>query len=275
MYRRVLLLLDLEGVNHVKGEPYLGLTKGSEQWCVAVEQALLEVNAAADALFAAGVQTVGLWDNHGGGGNIDPSRLDPRITFCVPDKGAPRLSFARGVYDCICFFGYHAMEGTLGAVLAHTISSKTVQHYKLNGSHIGEVDLHAYIAAELDISCVFFAAGNVACAQATRSLPHIVTVTTKYEISRNEAEFRQNEDLLDEIRTKVVEAIHQQVTPKKLSYPVKMEKSFKRTEDAAAYLARVLKHGISAEHPVDDVLGRDAHTVLATVNSFLEFDRCI
>ena len=73
MYRRVLFALDLEGVNNVVGEPYVGLSRSSEQGQIAIRQAVLEVNAAADALFAAGVETVGLWDNHGGGGNIDPA----------------------------------------------------------------------------------------------------------------------------------------------------------------------------------------------------------
>ena len=31
MHKRVLLLLDLEGVNNVVGEPYSGLSKGTEQ----------------------------------------------------------------------------------------------------------------------------------------------------------------------------------------------------------------------------------------------------
>lgn len=37
MYKRVLLALDMEGVNNVTGEPYSGLSKGSEQWYVARE----------------------------------------------------------------------------------------------------------------------------------------------------------------------------------------------------------------------------------------------
>ena len=31
MFKRILLLLDLEGVNNVKGEPYSGLAKGTEE----------------------------------------------------------------------------------------------------------------------------------------------------------------------------------------------------------------------------------------------------
>ena len=55
MTKRILIALDLEGVNNVAGEPYSGLYKGSEGWETARRQAALEVNAAACALFASGV----------------------------------------------------------------------------------------------------------------------------------------------------------------------------------------------------------------------------
>ena len=58
--KRVLLALDLEGVNNVVGEPFLGLSLESPQWYVAREQAVLEINAAADALFKAGIEKIGL-----------------------------------------------------------------------------------------------------------------------------------------------------------------------------------------------------------------------
>ena len=63
MYKRVLLLCDLEGVNHVVGGPYEGLLKGTEQWEVARRQAALELNAAADALYEAGAEIVGAEDH--------------------------------------------------------------------------------------------------------------------------------------------------------------------------------------------------------------------
>ena len=51
MYRRILLLCDLEGVNRVVGEPYHGLGRGTEEWEIARRQAAKELNAAADALY--------------------------------------------------------------------------------------------------------------------------------------------------------------------------------------------------------------------------------
>ena len=265
MYKRVLLALDLEGVNHVIGEPYNGLERDTEQWKVARAQAVLEVNAAAEALFEAGVEVVGLWDNHGDGNNVDPCALDPRITLISLNLKNPRMYFADGYYDCICFFGYHAMEGTLGGVLAHTMSSKTVQYYKLNGRYIGEVDMDAYIAAAKGIPARFFAGGDIACKQAKRVVNEIVTVITKTELSRNEAIFRDNGELLADIKKAIVQAVKTEAEPHPLCFPATFEKSFKRVEDAAKYLKRLRTSGLHAEYLADDILGKDAHTVVSTI----------
>lgn len=274
MYKKTLIALDLEGINNVKGVPYEALSKDTDEWKIARKQGALEVNAAADALFGAGADVVALWDNHGGGHNIDPADIDPRITLLDPDLSKPRMYFADD-YDCVCYFGYHAMEGTLGGVLAHTMSSKTVQFYKLNGKYIGEIDMDAYIAAAHGKPSVFFCAGDIACAQAKRAVSGITIVVTKHEISRNEADFRNNSELFDEIREKIVSAVKSSHDYKTLSFPAVFEKSFKRVEDADKYLNRLKSRGVDADYLSDEVMGKDAHTVQSTVHNISEFIACI
>ena len=275
MYRRILFALDMEGVNNVVGTPYTGLTTDNEQYHVAIRQAALEVNAAADALFEAGVERIDLWDNHGGGNNVIPESIDQRVNIISVDLSRPRMYFAENDnYDCIFYFGYHAMEGTLGGVLAHTMSSKAVQYYKLNGKHIGEIDMDTYIAASHSVPSVFFAGGDIACAQAKKAVPDIVTVITKKEISRNEAVFRDNSELFSEIREKIVEAVSKDISYKTLDFPCTVEKSFKRVEDAEAHILRLEKIGIKGEYLCDEVLGKDAHTVVATAENIVEFIGC-
>lgn len=275
MYKRVLLALDLEGVNNVVGEPYMGLSKDTEQWEIARRQAALEVNAAADALFSAGVEKVGLWDNHGARRNLDPADLDPRILLLSEELCAlPRLSFLAGEYDCVCFFGYHAMEGTLGGVLAHTMNSKIVQFYKINGRYVGEVDIDAYITASHGLPCRFFAGGDVACRQASRSIPHLVTVVTKTELGRNRAIFRSNEELLSEIGREIVKAVSAEGEVRTLAFPATLEKSFKRVEDAEIYLQRLKSYDIDADYPDDEILGKDGHTVVARLRNAQDLVKC-
>lgn len=274
--KRVLLALDLEGVNNVVGEPFLGLSPESPQWYVAREQAVLEINAAADALFKAGIEKIGLWDNHGKGENVDPEKLDPRIILIKP-KHRPRMAFAKDQYDCICYFGYHTMEGTLGGVLAHTMNSKDYQFYKINGKYVGEVDMDAYLAAHYGMPSLFFAAGNIACKQAQRAVPDIVTVITKEELSRNSANFRDNNELLKDIRQNIVKAVlnSEKVGMKQMTFPCVVEKSFKRVENAAIYLEGLLKSGIDADYLDDEILIKDAHTVRSVIHSIEEFQICI
>ena len=274
MKKRILIACDLEGVNNVVGEPYSGLTKESEQWMVAKRQAALEINAAAEALFELGVDCVDLWDNHGGGNNIDVADLNPRVKLLNCEREKQRMYFV-GEYDCVIYFGYHAMEGTLGGVLAHTMNSKMIQYYKLNGKYIGEVDMDAYIAASYGVPSCLFVGGDIACAQASRAVPGIVTVVTKHELSRNEAIFRDNDELFADIKAKVSEAIEKDIPMYLLTYPAVMEKSYKRVEDAAKYLERLLASGIEADYLSDEILGKDAHTVQSTVYRIEDFIRCI
>ena len=274
MYKRILLALDLEGVNRVVGEPYSWLFKGSEQWAIAVEDAARELNAAAKALLDAGAEQVDVWDTHNNGNNLRPEHLDARVGLISHDPKFPRMGFAKGQYDCLCFFGYHSMEGTLGGVLSHTMNSNTIQFYKLNGRYIGELDMDVAIAASHGIPCRFFAGGDIACVQARRTVPDIVCVETKKELGMNEAIFRA-EDLYDEISQRIVEAVSAEGACRPLKFPAVLEVSFKRVEDAAKYLKGRVKRGYTAEHPVDAILGRDAHTVAVSVRNIDDFIACI
>ena len=111
----------------------------------------------------------------------------------------------------------------------------------------------------------FFAGGDLTCKQAKRAINEIVTVTTKKEISRNEAIFRDNDELLEDIRKTIVKAVQTYAEPHPLPMPATLEKSFKRVEDAAKYLSRLRSLGINADYLDDDVLGKDAHTVVSEI----------
>ena len=106
-------------------------------------------------------------------------------------------------------------------------------------------------------------------------MPHIKTVITKKELSRNEAIFRDNDELFAEIKKEIIEAVNESAPVKKLSFPAQMEKSFKRVEETAYYLLKLQENNITAQYLTDDVLGYDAHTVKATVNNIDEFILCI
>ena len=118
---------------------------------------------------------------------------------------------------------------------------------------------------------VFYVGGDLSCKQASASVPGIVTVTTKEELSRNKANFRNNDELLAEIKEKICIAAETKLNLKKFTFPLVFEKSFKRVEDAERFLARLHNRGIVADYLTDEILGKDAHMVVSTVHNIGEF----
>jgi D-amino peptidase len=72
------------------------------------------------------------------------------------------------------------MAGTPNAPLAHTYSSKTVEHYKLNGAPVGEFGMRAYMAGTLfDVPVAFLSGDDKAVVEAQALVPDLVGVATK------------------------------------------------------------------------------------------------
>jgi len=264
---KYLIALDLEGVGGVVGVPYSGLTKESEAWYQAREQAVLEVNCVARALFDTGAELVALWDNHGGGENLDYSQLDERIKLVLRDKSKLRQTFTEDYgFDAMYFIGYHAMEGTIGAVLAHSWNSSKFQYFKINGKPAGEIVMDKYFAAENGYAPVFFAGDDKACLEAREAVPGIITVETKKGISRNKAIFRPNDELLPKLYEKAKLAAKLTPEPEKLLFPIRLEVRYTRMEDAEKALEAGLAMGIRCRYE------NDAHTVIYRLENINQLD---
>ena len=108
-----------------------------------------------------------------------------------------------------------------------------------------------------------------------RAVSDIVTVTTKTELGRNKAIFRDNDELFADIKKDIVQAVKTVSTTHQLQFPATFEKSFKRVEDANKYLIRLRSMGICADYPYDEILGKDAHTVVSTIYEIGDFIKCI
>ena len=123
--KNYLILLDLEGVHGVVGEPYKGLEPDCADYFVATENAVKEINAVVKALFEEGADNVYVWDNHGSGTNIDFSKVDKRAKKAIFNyTPTTRMDFIKDLnLTANIFLGYHSMEGSLNGVLAHTYDS--------------------------------------------------------------------------------------------------------------------------------------------------------
>ena len=268
---KYLIALDLEGVGGVVGVPYSGLKKESDGWYQARSQAILEVNTVASALFDTGATLVALWDNHGGGNNLDYSLLDERIELITPDRSKVRQAFGKEYgFDAMYYLGYHAMEGTIGAVLAHTFNSNEIQYMKINGELVGEIKIDKCYAGESGYAPVFFAGDDKACLEARLAIPGIVCVETKRGISRNKAILRDNDSLLPELYEKAKAAANVRTAPEKFTFPLNFEVRYTRMETAEKAREEALAEGVEASYY------GDAHTVLFVTKTLKEFDsvRC-
>lgn len=260
--KEYLIAVDLEGIGGVVGLPYETLN-GSPDYEVAKENAVREINAATSALFDNGATRVAVWDNHGGGGNLDFSKIDSRVDKIDSKKYPYRLDFAADHnFAGIIYLGYHAREGTFNGVLAHTYSSKNIQYAKVNGSPVGELEIDSYVAASHNIPPIFLASDKACVEQFAESSPDTVFVITKEGQGRNSAILRDEEDVLREIYDGVVRAMNADIKPLSMSLPLTLEVRYTRAEDSVKFynIAKGDSGVTSSKY------GDDTHTLIYEIN---------
>ena len=269
MRGQYLVAVDLEGIHGVVGTPYEGLVFGSQEYEKAVENAIDEVNAVVKGLFEGGANLVAVWDNHGGGGNLDFSKIESRVIKITPSpmKKYERLLFAKNfAFDGILYVGYHSKEGSLNGVLAHSYYSKAVQYYKVNGIAVGELDIDSWAAAEYGIPPLFCASDAVGVQQAMAINENMQTVVTKYGTGRNTATLCDKQEVLTEMYQKAFHCVGMPVTPKKLNFPAELEIRYTRSEDAVKNMEKARSYGQIVD------FGEDSHIIKTEVRSFADIE---
>ncbi len=144
-----------------------------------------EVNAAIDGAFAGGATEVLVNDCHGGAYTIDFEMLDPRA-WVIHGRQRPTwmVRVAEGEpFDAMFSIGVHAMAGTLGGVLYHSMSAR-IRQIRLNGKPIGELGLEAFCGGAYDVPLVLATGDVAACKEAEALVPNVVTVAVKEGLSR-------------------------------------------------------------------------------------------
>lgn len=268
MRKRFLIAVDLEGIHGIVGEPYKKLTDSAD-YSVAVENATKEINAVVKGLFDGGAEFVAVWDNHGNGKNLDFSEIDRRVIRVEnpPMKKYERLSFAKNIsFDGVLYIGYHAKEGTLNGVLAHSYNSESIQYYKVNGVSVGELEIDSWAAAEYGFAPLFCSSDDVGVSQAKEIEPKMQTVITKYGTGRNSAQFRNEEDVISELYEKALKCPDLEIFPKKMMFPSRLEIRFTKSEDALYRLEKILQYGQNVK------FGDDSHVLISTLYSFSDLE---
>lgn len=230
---RFVVAVDCEGLACVVGTPGATLTE-SRNYAFACQQAVREANAAARALFDMGAEEVIVWDAHGGGVNLPYDELDERVFIALGSGFEHRFPGMDETFAGVLFIGYHAMDNTPDAVLAHTYSSKAYQWIEVNGEQVGEIALDAAAAGERNVPVIFVSGDDKCVAEAQRFLPWVEVVQTKRAYGWNAAVSKHPRQVEYKIAEGVKRAISRlsEMQVFQFSSPITVRVRYKRLDDA-------------------------------------------
>ncbi|MHA1372372.1 MAG: M55 family metallopeptidase [Promethearchaeota archaeon] len=201
----VFILTDLEGVAHVSRFEQTRVEGPLKKEAMVL--LTNEVNAV-----IAGINEydprikIHLWDGHGLGG-IVKKQLKPVQSF-IPNKRIHMTEyFKKYNIQALIFVGQHAMSYTLNANLCHTMSSKKIEYYMLNGELIGEFGLRAFIAGEIGVPTIFISGDDKAYEEAKNLIPNIVTVEVKKGLGWEAAVSLPLEQVHEMLQEKIQDAL--------------------------------------------------------------------
>lgn len=200
----VYIMVDIEGISGIYTREQTGAQGIFFQ--EGRDYITAEVNACAEACKEAGVEHVYVRDAHGVGETIRWERLSSAVDCIVKGRGKYPIRFD-GVDDCdgVILLGYHAMTGTEGAVLSHTMDRD--HRYSINGTEVGEIAIDASFAAEHGKPIIMVSGDDKTCAEAKRFLPWVTTCEVKKGLNFEAARILAPDKAHDIIRKKTIEAI--------------------------------------------------------------------
>ncbi len=256
---KIYISADMEGVGGVSTWDKQSGAKGADYEKFR-RLMTLEVNAAIAGAYDAGATEVLVSDSHGDGQNIDPELLDRRARMV---RAWPRpLGMMQGIDDtfaAVAFVGYHASEGQANAILAHTESGSRFFDVKLNGVTVPEAGINAAIAGEFGVPVVFLSGDQTIGEEAARLLGRIETAAVKTAGGFFSGTMLHPEECQRLIREGVRRGVvrRRELKPYKLTRPVKLEVTFKRTVDA-----EITSYFQGVERPRGNAIIYAAHDML-------------
>ena len=196
---KIYIHTDLEGISGIGNVEMM--SRDHPRHREALENLMLDLNAAVDGAFAGGAEHVTVLDSHGGGGNFILEMLDERAeNDTKPNK--KWWGILDESYDATFFIGAHAMAGTINGFLDHTQSSTSWYNYYVNGRKMGELAQWAIVAGSFGVPMVMVSGDEAACVEARQFFNPVETAIVKTGTGRNRAKLVG----LDEARERIREA---------------------------------------------------------------------
>jgi len=186
---RVLIMSDMEGVaGVVKWSQVTGGDSAAYQQ--ARELYTGEINAAVRGAKAAGADEIIVMDCHGAGNgwsfnSLIQEQLDPACEFVVQEYWTEYVEPLEQGTDAALFVGMHAMAGTPGGVLSHTVSGSEWHNLWFNKRLHGETGINAALCGNWGCPVLLITGDSQTCAEAGALLGDgLTTVAVKTGIGR-------------------------------------------------------------------------------------------
>jgi D-amino peptidase len=154
---------------------------------------MADVSSACQAALDAGADEVIVCDTHHGGGNLVVSQMpvDPRITYHGRYAGVQdgQLRWMPGLDASVDLFmlpGHHAKEGTPGAFLPHTVTSREWADFRINGRSVGEIGIESCFAGHWDVPFGLVSGDTAGCDETREQFPWVVNAEVKRPLGRDQ-----------------------------------------------------------------------------------------
>lgn len=174
---KIYIFTDLEGITGIYTREQVMVN----EWKYSEGRAFMthDVNTVAEACKEAGVEEVWVRDGHGAGGTLLYDQLSTAVDWVI--QGATPRERMTGLSECdaVILLGYHAMAGTESAVLEHSMNSRAIQNYWINGNKAGETAIDAGIVGEYGKPVILVTGDDKLCAEARKAIPGVVTAMVK------------------------------------------------------------------------------------------------
>jgi len=233
---RVYISADIEGITGLVSWSQCSRPDGkSFDYAFARRMITHDVNAAVRGARAAGATDILIKDSHGNSKNLLIEDLEPGVRL-VSGHGSGTDGMMMGIddsFDCAMLVGYHAMAGTLGGVMEHTITGG-IHRLWVNGQESGEIGLSAGVAGRLGVPLVMISSDAAGCKEAAALIPGIETVATKTGYGRYMADLRHPSDTGPDIEKAAERAVrgYKSVKPHVWAEPSRVRVEFNRAEEA-------------------------------------------
>jgi D-amino peptidase len=181
---KIYIFADMEGISGISRMEQV--MPDNAAYPGACEWMMQDINNAIDAAFEAGATEVVACDTHGGGGQVQVAKMDPRATYETPN-GSLSMPSLDETFDGVILLGHHAKAGTLNGFLDHTESSASWFEYRINDQVVGEVGITAAYVGHFGVPIIVVTGDEAVANEAKALLGDVECAIVKWGIGRNRA----------------------------------------------------------------------------------------